>query len=174
MARPALSGLLARPALATPAPASLLLSLAARPFSTTPAPQKEAKKKGKKAGASGAENRPKVQLLRGNLHGFAPPPLRMARNRHLRHWTIHRAWLLHQRKTREARDRELMRMHQGMHNACEELRITEGPGLNGEGYLYRVAMEKKGLYNLGAIPIELAKMQTETPARVAWNHDWKR
>jgi large subunit ribosomal protein L40 len=98
----------------------------------------------------------------------------MARNRYLRHWTIHRAWLLHQRKTREAHERELMRQHQGIHNACEELRTTEGPGLNGEGYLYRVALEKKGMYNLGAVPIEYARMQTETPAKVAWNHDWKR
>jgi len=85
-----------------------------------------------------------------------PPPLRMGRNRHLRHWTIHRAWLLFRRRERE------------------ELRLTAGPGTRDEGYLYRVAMEKKGVYGLHGVPIEYARAQTETPAKVAWNHDWKR
>jgi large subunit ribosomal protein L40 len=103
-----------------------------------------------------------------------PPPLRMGRNRHLRHWTIHRAWLLFRRREREARERNLMRQYQSMHAACEELRLTSGPGTRDEGYLYRVAMEKKGVYGLHGVPIEYARAQTETPARVAWNHDWKR
>lgn len=67
-----------------------------------------------------------------------------------------------------------MRQHQSISAACEALRVTEGPGRRGEGYLYRVAMEKHGVYGLKGIPIEYARAQTETPARVAWNHDWKR
>ncbi|CAI4211954.1 unnamed protein product [Parascedosporium putredinis] len=92
----------------------------------------------------------------------------------LRHWTIHRAWLLHQRHVREARQKELMRMQQGMFEACEELRKTSGPGLRPEGYLYRVGMEKKGVYGPKGIPIEYARLQTDTPAREAWNHNWTR
>lgn len=103
-----------------------------------------------------------------------PAPLRMARNRHLRHWTIHRAWLLFRRREREIRERTLMRQYQSMNAACEELRLTAGPGSRDEGYLYRVAMEKKGVYGLDGVPIEYARAQTETPARVAWDHDWKR
>ncbi len=102
-----------------------------------------------------------------------PPPLRMGRNRHLRHWTIHRAWLLFRRREREAREKTLMRQYQSISSACEALRLTSGPGTRGEGYLYRVAMEKKGVYGLEGVPIEYARAQTETPATVAWNHDWK-
>lgn len=176
-----LGGLLARPSVTAPftgTKTTITTSLQSmfpnimRAFSTSPTLQKRKKKKGKDT--PGYEFRHRVAKLRGNLHGYAPPPLRMARNRWLRHWTIHRAWQLHQRRAREALERERMRMHQGMHNACEELRVTEGPGLKGEGYLYRVAMEKKGMYGLNAVPIEYARLQTETPARVAWDHDWKR
>jgi len=116
-----------------------------------------------------------VNLHRGlSMVKFMPPPLRMARNRHLRHWTIHRAWLLLRRQQREARQRTLMRQWQSMNNACEELRKTSGPGPRSEGYLYRVAMEKHGVYGHNGIPIEYARAQTETPARIAWDHDWKR
>lgn len=38
-----------------------------------------------------------------------PSPLRFGRNRHLRHWTIHRAWQLFQRQQRENKDKELNR-----------------------------------------------------------------
>lgn len=164
-----IGGFLARPAaLFKPAALGALLPTTSRTFSTTPAPQKRKKE------AVGSEYRHRIAKIRGNLHGYAPPPLRMARNRWLRHWTIHRAWQLHQRHIRESQERERMRLYQGMHNACEELRTTEGPGLNSEGYLFRVAMEKKGLYSHNAIPIEYARLQTDTPARTAWDHDWKR
>lgn len=103
-----------------------------------------------------------------------PPPLRMARNRHLRHWTIHRAWMLFRRKERERREGTLMRQYQGMYQACEALRQTEGPGTREEGYLYRVALEKKGVYGHQGVPIEYARPQTESPAREAWNHGWQR
>ncbi|TPX12409.1 uncharacterized protein E0L32_006821 [Thyridium curvatum] len=116
-----------------------------------------------------------VNLSKGlRLTSYMPPPLRMARNRHLRHWTIHRAWLLFRRRQREARERDLMRQYQSMHNACEELRRTAGPGTRETGYLYRVAMEKKGVFGHHGVPIEYARPQTETPAREPWNHDWKR
>lgn len=65
-------------------------------------------------------------------------------------------------------------MYKGLYNACEELRTTVGPGKRGEGYLYRVAMEKKGVWGTEAIPIEYARFQTEYPATNAWNHEWKR
>ncbi|KAL2131794.1 hypothetical protein VTI74DRAFT_4595 [Chaetomium olivicolor] len=141
-------------------------------------PNKLAKKKGGKKGGADEPRDPKVINM---LSHFAilspnriPPPLRMGRNRYLRHWTIHRAWLLFRRREREAREKTLMRQWQSMNAACEELRLTAGPGTRDEGYLYRVAMEKKGVYGLNGVPIEYARAQTETPARVAWNHDWKR
>ncbi|KAF0330672.1 hypothetical protein GQ607_002076 [Colletotrichum asianum] len=143
---------------------------AVRAFTTTPAPAR----RGASVSAATPEYAKKILNLKQHLFARAPPPLRMARNRHLRHWTIHRAWLLLQRQQREARERELYRMHQGMYNAAEELRHTAGPGTRDEGWLYRISQEKKGVYGAGAVPIEYARYQTETPARVAWNHDWKR
>lgn len=102
-----------------------------------------------------------------------PMPLRMGRNRHLRHWTIHRAWLMFRRQERVKRETTLMRQHASMSAACEELRLTAGPGTRDQGYLYRVAMEKKGVYGNHGFPIEYARPQVETPPKVAWNHDWK-
>lgn len=103
-----------------------------------------------------------------------------------------------------------MRAQQSMERACEALRTIVGPLGDGnesadgqpskgffgkgpaEGYLFRVAMEKKGVYGVAdppppgasgkesaavrpkGVPIEYARPQTDTPARVAWNHDWKR
>ncbi|OHE90330.1 hypothetical protein CORC01_14367 [Colletotrichum orchidophilum] len=116
----------------------------------------------------------RIANIRQHLFAEAPPPLRMARNRHLRHWTIHRAWLLLQRQQREARERELLRLQQSMYVANEQLRTTAGPGTREEGWLYRVAQEKKGVYGPNAVPIEYARYQSETPARQAWNHEWKR
>ncbi|KAF4832421.1 hypothetical protein CGCTS75_v004682 [Colletotrichum tropicale] len=147
-----------------------LTTTATRAFTTTPAPAR----RGASVSATTPEYAKKILNLKQHLFARAPPPLRMARNRHLRHWTIHRAWLLLQRQQREARERELYRMHQGMYNAAEELRHTAGPGTRDEGWLYRISQEKKGVYGAGAVPIEYARYQTETPARVAWNHDWKR
>ncbi|KAK4040227.1 hypothetical protein C8A01DRAFT_15850 [Parachaetomium inaequale] len=140
-------------------------------------PQAGGKKKGGKRGVE-EQRDPKMINMLSHFAVLSPnripPPLRMGRNRHLRHWTIHRAWLLFRRREREARERNLMRQHQSMSNACEALRLTSGPGTRDEGYLFRVAMEKKGVYGLHGVPIEYARAQTETPAKVAWNHDWKR
>ncbi len=188
------SRLLSRP----PTTTSLTTSLpaASRPLSTT-APYSQQPKgaanifvrgsggAGSKGGKRGGKGKgreevrdPKVVNMLKYLATLSPPrlppPLRFARNRYLRHWTIHRAWLLFRRREREAREATLMRQHQSMHAACEELRLTEGPGTRDQGYLYRVAMEKKGVYGLKGIPIEYARAQTETPARTPWNHDWKR
>ncbi|KAL2888651.1 RING finger domain-containingprotein [Ceratocystis lukuohia] len=155
------------PSVTTPATATHT-----QPFSSTIALLKK-KKKGSMDKAT-AENMAKVRQLKTGLFARAPPTLRMARNRWLRHWTIHRAWMLHTRAVQEANKRELMRMQQGMSNACEELRKTVGPAGRDEGYLYRVAMEKANVYNNGSVPIEYARFQTETPAKVAWDHNWKR
>ncbi|KAI0541524.1 hypothetical protein GGR58DRAFT_456361 [Xylaria digitata] len=132
-------------------------------------PGKKSKRKGK-----GEEPDPRIANLKASMPRTVPSPLRFARNRALRHWTIHRAWLLYQRKERERQAHELERMYQSMRNACEELRNTSGPGTREEGYLYRVAMEKHGMYGHNAVPIEYARPQTETPARQAWNHEWTR
>ena len=152
-------------------------ALSARELAKRIAQAKEARQqKGGKRGRQQAQDPKIVNMKRhfGLLNPrVIPPPLRMGRNRHLRHWTIHRAWLLFLRNQRDDRERARMRQYQSMYRACEELRLTEGPGTRDRGYLYRVAMEKHGVYRQGGIPIEYAKAQTETPGRVPWNHDWK-
>ena len=53
---------------------------------------------------------PRVTLIRYHLqHAKTPRPLRFSRMRALRHWTIHRAWLLHRRKRLEQEELELHR-----------------------------------------------------------------
>ncbi|KAG6089800.1 hypothetical protein E4U30_003647 [Claviceps sp. LM220 group G6] len=121
-----------------------------------------------------SENSIRVQTLRKNMFSRAPPPLRMGRLRYLRHWTIHRAWLLFRRQQREATSKERQRMHAGMHSACEELRKSIGPEGRSEGYLYRVAMEKEGVWGTSAIPIEYVRYQTEYPGAEPWKHNWKK
>lgn len=66
---------------------------------------KKKKRKGK-----GDEPDPRIINLKLSIPRKVPAPLRFARNRALRHWTIHRAWLLYQRKEREREERELMRL----------------------------------------------------------------
>ncbi|KAF4122307.1 large subunit ribosomal protein L40 [Geosmithia morbida] len=140
-------------------------------------------KKGGSSGSGGgrrknhapkSEYHARVRTLTQNMFSPAPAPLRMARLRYLRHWTIHRAWLLLRRQQREATDKERARMQAGMYNACEELRRTVGPGDRGEGYLYRVAMEKKGVWGTQGIPIEYARYQVDYPGPKPWNHEWTR
>ncbi|CAJ2513241.1 Uu.00g013600.m01.CDS01 [Anthostomella pinea] len=143
-------------------------------FHTTPADHAKGGKSKKKRKGKGDEPDPRIINLKSSMPRAVPAPLRFARNRALRHWTIHRAWLLFQRKEREREAHELERMYQSMHNAAEELRQTSGPGTREEGFLYRVAMEKKGVYGHNAVPIEYARPQTETPAREPWNHGWTR
>lgn len=107
--------------------------------------------------------------------------------RYLRHWTIHRAWKLHQANIRTKRQTELAQQYQSMKNACEALRLIDRQGLTAEersnlgmqeaqaeevGKLYRKAMLKTRIWD--NIPIEYAKIQTDTPPREGWNHEWKR
>lgn len=40
------------------------------------------------------------------------------------------------------------------------------------GRLYRIAMEKRGVWN--GVPIEYARAQTDTPPRDGWDHAWTR
>ncbi|KAK0746718.1 hypothetical protein B0T18DRAFT_326329 [Schizothecium vesticola] len=147
------------------------------PHPNSPAASAGSVAKRNKKGGRVVERDPKIINMLTTLASLSPkripPPLRMARNRHLRHWTIHRGWLLFRRRQREARERVLMRQHASMSAACEALRLSDGPGTRPTGYLYRVAMEKKGLYGLRGVPIEYARAQVDTPPREAWNHEWK-
>ena len=126
-------------------------------------------------------------------HPLTPRPLHFSRNRYLRHWTIHRAWMLFLRKRRWAEERELERQYMSMRSACEHLRLMDvngnkvseeeaggqGPdagrlGVRGRdvGRLYRSAMIKRGIW--GSVPVEYARVQTDYPSRQGWNHEWTR
>ncbi|KAL9072864.1 MAG: hypothetical protein Q9157_004944 [Trypethelium eluteriae] len=48
----------------------------------------------------------------------------------------------------------------------------KGEGGKELGRLYRLAMEKKGIWQ--GVPIEYARIQTDTPGREGWDHGWKR
>ncbi|KAM3421762.1 hypothetical protein BST61_g2140 [Cercospora zeina] len=165
-----------------------------RSFSSTPIAQK------KKSGQKKRDLR--ITAIRYFLHHpLTPRPLRFSRTRFLRHWTIHRAWQRYQDKLRRDRELELERQYNSMAEACEQLRLIDGEGLTHadriqlgqnpvdltqsgsgpheedalrsiEGRLYRLAMLKNGIWN--AVPIEYARIQTETPAREGWNHGWTR
>ncbi|RMZ22664.1 hypothetical protein D0859_13305 [Hortaea werneckii] len=110
-------------------------------------------------------------------------------NRSLRHWTIHRAWRLYQSKLHTARERELERQYNSMASACEALRLIDNHGLTTEergklaaegeptggkemGRLFRIAMRKDGVWD--GVPIEYARIQTETPPREGFNEGWTR
>lgn len=137
------------------------------------AARNEAKRK--KAQAN-AKLEPKVAAIMQFLYAptHVKAPLRMARNRQVRHWTIHRAWQLLLRRKEEQLHRELTGCQQSMSSACEVLRTLEGPGSRPEGWLYRKAMEKEGLWRMQAVPIEYARPLVETPGDKPWNHEWKR
>lgn len=111
-------------------------------------------------------------------HQKTPRPLRFSRLRFLRHWTIHRAWQLFRAKQRTAQELELERQYNSMREACEALRLMDERGMAGQeggkdvGRLYRIAMEKKGIWD--NVPIEYARIQMEYPSREGWNHDWTR
>ncbi|KAF2424927.1 hypothetical protein EJ08DRAFT_689463 [Tothia fuscella] len=116
----------------------------------------------------------RILLIRYFLHApRTPRPLRLSRMRALRHWTIHRAYQLHKETLRKEQELELERMYYEMRKACEQLRTIGRDGLEGveeEGKLFRVAMEKKGVW--GGVPIEYARAQTEWPSREGWNSGW--
>ncbi|KAG9240770.1 hypothetical protein BJ878DRAFT_270729 [Calycina marina] len=118
---------------------------------------------------------PRITLIRYHLqHPKTPRPLKLSRLRGLRHWTIHRAWMLMRRKREEKESAELYRMYQSMSKANELLRTMDPPGMKDAGRLYRIAQEKKGIFGHGGVPIEYARWQTDTPGREPWNHGWTR
>lgn len=77
-----------------------------------------------------------------------------------------------------------------MYWACEALRHIDDRGLTAQdreklgvpaasgkeqkevGRLFRIAMLKNGVWD--GVPIEYARLQTETPGREGWNHAWTR
>jgi len=74
-----------------------------------------------------------------------------------------------------------------MYSACEALRLLDADGMNAEerakigeppnegrdvGRLYRIAMIKKGVWD--GLPIEYARIQTDSPPRNGWNNEWTR
>ncbi|KAL2052455.1 hypothetical protein ABVK25_007327 [Lepraria finkii] len=126
---------------------------------------------------------PRITLIRYHLHHpLTPRPLRLSRQRALRHWTIHRAAQLLLHRNRYLRERELERQYNAMRGAMEELRLGVGDG----GRLYRQAVSRKGIYGglkvgemdgvvtNGGIPVEYARAQTDGPPRVGWDHSWTR
>jgi large subunit ribosomal protein L40 len=99
----------------------------------------------------------------------------LSRLRALRHWTIHRAWQLHKANMRKQQELDLERQFNEMRRACGQLRLIGSDGMPGgpdEGKLYRIAMEKRGVWQ--GVPIEYARLQTEWPSRDGWNHEWTR
>ncbi|SMY20858.1 unnamed protein product [Zymoseptoria tritici ST99CH_1A5] len=148
--------------------------------STTPA---QARKKG------APKKDPRITAIRYHLyHPKTPRPLHFSRNRALRHWTIHRAWQRHLDNQRRTRELDLERQYNAMASACEALRLIDDDGLTEQeaehygalqqrsekevGRLYRQAMMKDNVWD--GVPIEYARMQTETPGRDGWNHGWTR
>ncbi|EDO04087.1 hypothetical protein SS1G_06570 [Sclerotinia sclerotiorum 1980 UF-70] len=124
-----------------------------RTFSSTPSLHKK---------NPNSKTDPRVTLIRYHLqHPKTPRPLRFSRTRALRHWTIHRAWMILRRKKRTEEEGELYRLHQSMHNAMEDLRLLEGAGQKEAGRLYRVALEKKGIFGKDGIPIEICTVNME-------------
>ncbi|KAL0265049.1 hypothetical protein SLS55_001006 [Diplodia seriata] len=112
------------------------------------------------------------------FHPLTPRPLRFSRLRALRHWTIHRAWMLFKRKVRREQELELERQYNSMRNACEALRLMDENGMPGPesarnvGRLYKTSMMKDGIWD--GFPIEYARPQVDTPPKDGWNHEWKR
>ncbi|KAI6832393.1 hypothetical protein KC342_g7329 [Hortaea werneckii] len=140
-------------------------------------------------GRGGEKRDMRITLIRYHLqHPLTPRPLRFSRNRSLRHWTIHRAWRLYQSQLHTARERELERQYNSMASACEALRLIDNHGLTTEergqlgaadgepgkemGRLFRIAMRKDDVWD--GVPIEYARIQTETPPREGFNEGWTR
>ncbi|RKF59809.1 hypothetical protein OnM2_057030 [Erysiphe neolycopersici] len=121
---------------------------------------------------------PRVTLIRYHMqHPLMARPLRLSRGRALRHWTIAQAWDIWEKKKKIRANLELQRQYQSMQLAMEVLRnLDDGTNSNGKigSRLFRTALEKKGIYKTGSIPIEYSRLQTETPGATSWDHNWKR
>ena len=58
-------------------------------------------------------------------------------------------------------------------SAADRVKLGEPPAEGKEtGRLFRIAMRKDGVWD--GVPIEYARLQTETPGREGWNHGWTR
>ncbi len=106
------------------------------------------------------------------------------------HETIERAWLLHKRHVRKAREAELARKFQCMKRAMEELEKVEDSRMYMEANKQedpraRSQAEMTLMKTLktseirtlearvrGLFPREL-RIPTDTPPRSGWNYDWK-
>ncbi|KAL9051273.1 MAG: hypothetical protein Q9162_006116 [Coniocarpon cinnabarinum] len=75
----------------------------------------------------------------------------------------------------EERAKEAQGRGRGRPKEVEELKIDVGAAAERQkdvGRLFRIAMEKKGVFQ--GVPIEYTRIQTDTPPRNGWDHDWKR
>ncbi|KAF3937995.1 hypothetical protein ABW19_dt0207070 [Dactylella cylindrospora] len=106
----------------------------------------------------------KIEIIKYSvLHPLTPRPLKFSYIRQLRHWTISQAWLLFKHKQKRARELELERQYNKIHEACEELKKCDER-------LFRVATDRKGT---GTFPMEM-RIPTDTPPRGGFNEEWKR
>ncbi|MCJ1329709.1 hypothetical protein MMC10_006389 [Thelotrema lepadinum] len=174
---------------ATLAPAKMLPKNQSSPF-TTSHPLAERKGKG------GPRPDRRVTMIRYTLHHptrHMPRPLRFSRLRHLRHWTITRAWSLFRASSQKSHLASLEKQYNSMRAACEDLRVNCGE--YGER-LYRQAMNKKGTFGgrsdlplvmggagergrvergrEGGVPVEYARGLVDTLGRGGWDGGWTR
>lgn len=85
-------------------PSPIAAQIPRNAFSTT-TPMAAAAAKGKQIKVD-----KRITLIRYHLlHPKTPRPLRLSRMRALRHWTIHRAWMLFRRQQAEKKEKELQR-----------------------------------------------------------------
>jgi large subunit ribosomal protein L40 len=81
-------------------------------------------------------------------------------------------------RQRKQRQRvELARQCGAMQAACEALRALGDDGVVGganAGRRFREAMNKTGVWDAGAVPVEYARCLTDWPSKKGWDHAWKR
>jgi large subunit ribosomal protein L40 len=90
---------------------------------------------------------------------------------------VHEAWAVLARRQRRQRRDELARQCGAMRAACEALRALGDDGVvggEGAGRRFREAMNKTGVWDAGAVPVEYARCLTDWPSRQGWDHAWKR
>jgi large subunit ribosomal protein L40 len=64
-----------------------------------------------------------------------------------------------------------------MRGACEALRTLGDDGVVGgenAGRRFREVMNKTGVWDADAVPVEYARCLTDWPSRAGWDHAWKR
>lgn len=81
-----------------------------RPFSTSPPTLAVGGALNPKNKSKRIKKDPRITMIRYHLqHPKTPRPLRLSRMRSLRHWTIHRAWMLFRRQKGAEEELELQR-----------------------------------------------------------------